>query len=267
MIIGGGEARSGDTVILDRFSLETQKAGEKRPSSRLIIVPTGLRGDDLGIASEYRDLFLKRGIDSVEVAPIRQRADAHDEATAGRLREAAGIFFTGGDQVRITGILGGTACGDAIYRAFVERAVIGGTSAGASAMSETMVAGGDVDPIPSRGAIRMCPGLGLLSGAVIDQHFSERRRIGRMVTVVAQNPRVLGLGIDENTAALVRPRGSIEVLGEHTVTIFDGAQISYTNVDDLETGGPISVTDLKIHILLAGDRFDMNARKRMPLGP
>ncbi len=266
LIIGGGEARTGNTQILDCFASETRRAGEHRPSSRLVIMPTGLKHDDLQTAFEYRDLFLKRGVDPVEVAPVRQRDEANDTATAQRLREAAGVFFTGGDQVRITGILGGTACGDAIYEAFVDRGVIGGTSAGASAMSETMVAGGDVDPIPSRGAIRMCPGLGLLSGVVIDQHFSERRRIGRMVTVVAQNPRVLGLGIDENTAVLVRPGGAIRILGEHTVTIFDGTKISYTNADDLEAGGPISVTDLRIHILLEGDQFDIKTRERMPAG-
>ncbi len=267
LIIGGGEVRKGNTVILDRFALEARKAGGHRPSSRLVILPTGLKDEDLDIASEYQNLFLKCGIHPVDIGEIRCRDHANDAATAARIREAAGVFFTGGDQVRITGILGGTACGDAIYDVFVDKGIIGGTSAGASAMSETMVAGGDVDPMPSRGAIRMCPGLGLLSGVIIDQHFSERRRIGRMVTVVAQNPRVLGLGIDENTAVLVRREGVMTVLGEHSVTLFDGTQISYTNANDIETGGPISVSDLKIHILLEGDQFDMKTRKRISSGP
>ncbi len=267
LVIGGGEVRKGNTVILDRFALETRKAGAHRPSSRLVILPTGLRDDDLDIASEYQNLFLKCGVHPVDVAEIRCRDHANDGATAERIREAAGVFLTGGDQVRITGILGGTAAGDAIYDVFVDRGIIGGTSAGASAMSETMVAGGDVDPMPSRGAIRMCPGLGLLSGVIIDQHFSERRRIGRMVTVVAQNPRVMGLGIDENTAVLIRPEGVMTILGEHSVTLFDGTQISYTNANDIEAGGPISVSDLKIHILLEGDQFDMKTRTRISSSP
>lgn len=258
--IGGSEDIKGRTEILDRVADETLRAASQRGDCRLVIVPTATKRRDSEAADDYSSLFLARGVESVEVAPLFCRREAQDPDTAEMIRGSAGIFFTGGDQVRITGLIGGTACGDAVYDVYIGGGVIAGTSAGASAMSENMVMGGDPDPAPHRGAVRMCPGLGLLSGVIIDQHFSQRRRIGRLVTVVSQNPRVLGLGIDENTAVLILPDGLLEVLGEGTVTIFDGTEISHTNIHDLEAGGPMSVADLKIHILLRGDIFDLRKR-------
>ena len=255
-LIGGGEKRQGSTIILDRLVESVKEAAKDRPTHRLVIIPTALKERPLEAAKSYKEFFLDRGLREVDIATIEQRSDADNEKTAETISEAAGIFLTGGDQIRLTSILGGTRAFEALYNAYLNAATVGGTSAGASAMSETMVSGGDVEPAPSREEVRMSPGLGLLPGVVIDQHFFQRRRIGRLVTVIAQNPRVLGLGIDEDTAVEVSRDGMMEVLGSGTVTVFDGSEIGYCNIGDSQGDGPLSLTNLIIHILVAGHRFD-----------
>ena len=178
----------------------------------------------------------------IVLCSLLHKASYHYRRIAGNDRSVTGIFVTGGDQGRIVRVC---ATRPAATRSFM----VGGTIAGASAMSEIMVAGGDVHPVPSRGVIELRKGLGLIRGVIGDQHFSERRRIGCLVTVISQDPRMLGLGVDEDTAAIIGPGRILEVVGEHTVTLFDGTEITDTNADG-EPDGPISVIGMKLRILL-----------------
>jgi cyanophycinase len=183
------------------------------------------------------------------------------------LEGAAGVFFTGGDQLRLTTLIGDTPVFSRCYEIFTNGGVIAGTSAGASVMSETMIVAGDGEASPRIGeTLQLAPGFGFAKDMVIDQHFAERGRVGRLIGVVAQNPRILGLGIDENTAIEVEPFRRFRVLGNGSVTVIDASDVSDTNVADDVTGRAISVFDLRVHLLTQGDEFDLMTRtpKRGP---
>jgi cyanophycinase len=193
--------------------------------------------------------------------PIENRDAAFDPEVVDLLKAARVIFFSGGDQVRITSRLGGSMLCDAIRKSYESGVTLAGTSAGTSCMSETMLVGGSGDESHKvGGALLMAPGLGLMTNVIIDQHFAERGRIGRLLGAVAQNPRILGVGIDEDTAIIVND-GRFRVFGSGAVYVIDAISESYTNVSEEEPEKTMSIFDVRLHILSTDDTFDLATRR------
>ncbi|NLJ33054.1 MAG: cyanophycinase [Firmicutes bacterium] len=259
LIIGGAEDREGDCEILR----EVVALAKGRGQGLVVITAASRGGAQLG--REYREIFQRLGARRVRILHVNQRERANDPAVAVDLRRAGGIFFSGGDQLRLTSLLGGTRVEREVRRAYEGGALIAGTSAGASAMSDTMIVEGPDDDPPRRCTLKMAPGFRLLKEVVVDQHFAQRGRLGRLLGVVAQNPYTLGLGIDEDTAVEVNPRGRFRVLGSYTATVIDGLGIEVSNVSEANPDAPLALTQVKMHILPAGYGFDL--KKRLPLTP
>lgn len=249
MIIGGSEDRTDDKTILSRF-VELAGGADRR----IVVITTASRVPD-DVWKMYDTAFGDLGVTARSQLHIDTRADANDPAFVRQLDEADGIFMTGGDQRRLMAILGGTAADDAIARALAERgAIIAGTSAGASAMSAHMLADGKTDLHPEKGAVHLGAGLGLVQHVVIDQHFSQRHRLSRLLTVIASNPHLLGVGIDEDTALVVTPGEEIEVIGDGAVTIAD-ARDTISNIADLPQHACPELIDVRLHLLPSGSRY------------
>lgn len=257
VIIGGAEDKDEKCLILKRF---VELAGGAK--GRLVVM-TAAASKPRTSGERYRLLFRELGVDDVVVLDIASRQDAGIPSVAEELQQASGIFFTGGDQLRITSILGGTLVDDALRRAYRSGAIIAGTSAGASAMSETMIVEGEEAEAPCKQTVQMAPGMGLLREVVVDQHFAQRGRVGRLLAAVAQHPYMLGVGIDEDTAIVVNPGGTFEVIGSHAVTVIDGRKIQETNISETGPREPLALTNVILHILPSGYHFDM--RLRLPL--
>lgn len=253
VIIGGAEDKEGECEILRRFF---QLSGGRK--ANIAILSTASTDPDTG--EQYRQIFEGMGASEVSVLAVHNREVANQAQYRQIFAKQTGIFFTGGDQLRITGILGGSVLGKALINSYREGAVIAGTSAGAAAMSETMLVGGADDATPSKEIIRIAPGLGLLKDAVIDQHFAQRGRIGRLLAVVAHNPYIVGIGIDEDTAIIVDGAGEFEVIGSGTVTIVDGLQVTHSNVSESSLDQPLALTDVKLHILAKGYKYNLPKR-------
>lgn len=255
LIIGGAEDKEGECIILKRF---VQLAGAR--NGTVAIVTAATESPDT-VGEEYRELLTRLGAGEVIVLHIANRSQANDRGTIAAIESASGIFFTGGDQLRITSIVGGTKLDDQLKRAFHRGAVIAGTSAGASAMSETMIIGGSGEKEPKRSTVGMAPGLGLVQRAVIDQHFAQRGRIGRLLGAVAQNPYILGIGIDEDTAIEVDMAGMFKVVGSGSVTIIDGRAVSISDVSETSSDEPLALADVLLHVLPTGYLFDLATRR------
>lgn len=249
VIIGGGEDRKHDKAILTRF-VELSGGAD----ARIVVITAASQ-----IADEmwevYDQAFGDLGVRQRSHLRLESRQDANDEAKVRMVAEADGIFMTGGDQKRLLAIIGGTALDAEMHTALkVRGACIGGTSAGASAMSGHMLAQGKTDLLPEKGAVSLAAGLGFLHRVVIDQHFSERQRLARLLSVVAQNPYLQGIGIDEDTALVVERGRGIEVLGEGSVTVVDGRTMD-TNMADIRDRATPELIDVRLHLLPAGSRW------------
>lgn len=255
VIVGGHEDKDGSCSILREV---VRLAGGR--DARLLVLTTATElGTEAG--SEYRRLFLDLGAAQVDTLHLEQREEANRPRVRDVMEQATGVFFTGGDQLRITSTLGGTLAYRTLHRCYENGVVIAGTSAGASAMSSTMIVGGSEDDTPSRGSVSMAPGVGLLNEVVVDQHFAQRGRIGRLLSAVAQNPHILGLGIDEDTAVVVQPDGSLSVLGSRTVTVVDGHHLEHSNATEATPRQPLVLFNVILHVLAAGCRYDLVSRK------
>jgi len=195
------------------------------------------------------------------IVDIETRADAADPANVEVVRRATGIFFTGGAQGRIVSLIGGTPLAQAIRRAHGSGVVVAGTSAGASAVCQHMIAQGRAGYAPRRGSVTMAPGLGLTKRLVIDQHFAQRHRMGRLFAAVALNPFLIGVGIDEDTAIVLLPTGKMNVIGRGTVTVIDGSQLVHTDIHETAGVAPAAVVGLRVHVLVAGLGFDVHERE------
>lgn len=252
--IGGAEDRENDCAILKEF-LRLAKG----PKARIVVmtVATSLVEE---VGREYTDAFKRLGVDDVRVVDVSKREDAQSEAGIKAVEEATGIFFTGGDQLHITALLGGSRLHQSLFRRFQKGVVIAGTSAGASMMGNSMIISGDRDETPRFGRVEIGPGMDFLIGTIIDTHFSQRGRIGRLLTGVAHFPQDLGLGVDENTA-LVITNSHFDVIGEGAVTVVDAGAISHTNLPALDEGDTLALFDVKVHVLPAGCRFDLSNRR------
>lgn len=259
VIIGGAEDKDGPCEILQTFI--TLAGGT---DARLVVL-TVAAGDPEDVGSMYRELFYQLGAGRVTVLHLPDRQTANQKSAATQLGEATGIFFTGGDQLRITSILGGTKIDQVLHRRYDEGAVIAGTSAGAAAMSAIMIVEGASDDAPKKCTTKLSPGMGFWEKVVIDQHFAQRGRTGRLLAAIAQNPHILGVGIDEDTAVVQNGKDRFEVIGTQTVTVLDGRGIQHTNTSISEPDEPLALTYVNMHILPAGYGFDLD--KRQPLLP
>jgi cyanophycinase len=256
LAIGGAEDKFRDRLILRRF---VELAGGDR--ARIAILPTASGLRDAGL--RYQTIFEEFGAASSAVIQVRSREEAADPRHVAAIAASSGVFMTGGNQIRIAATIGGTAVGDALEQASRSGSVIAGTSAGAAVLTAIMVAGGDRGRSPSPNLARMAPGLGLIDGLIIDQHFRERDRVARLMTMVSYNPGLLGIGIDEDTAALIKPDGCLEVLGAGTVLIVDGRDM-VSNVHSRRGGTPLNIANAIVHFLTSGSRFDIAARRAYP---
>lgn len=256
LIIGGHEDKDGDREILTALA-ELVKGG------RLVIATIASR-EPKGYFDSYKKAFGVLGLTDLVELYVEERSDSGAREALATLEGAAGVFFTGGDQLRISSLIGDTAVEKRILEINAGGGVIAGTSAGASVMSETMLVKGPSAESYRLGDLHMAPGLGLMRDVIIDQHFAERGRYGRLMGAVAHNPRLLGVGIDEDTALLVRGRTG-EVLGAGAVYVVDGEGVTHSNVAEARSECALSIHDVRMHVLSSGDAFDFASRRpRIP---
>ena len=249
VIIGGSEDRKEDMPILTRF---VELCGG--PGAKIVVITAASQVADQ-MWEMYDSAFSALGVTRHSHLEVTSRQDANSPDYVRQVAEADGIFMTGGDQKRLLALIGGTAMDAEMHKALKLRgATIGGTSAGASAMSGHMLAQGRAEIRPEKGSVSLGAGLGFLHRVVIDQHFSERRRLSRLLTVVAQNPYLQGIGIDEDTALVVERGVGIEVVGQGAVTVVDGRTM-VTNVADIADRDTPELIDVRLHLLPAGSRY------------
>lgn len=259
IIIGGAEDKYGESNILEEA---VEHMGGR--SARIGILTTATEHPE-EVGEDYRDVFMRLGVHEVDILNVNTRDDANSEEYVRRIEDATGFFFTGGDQLRITSILGGTRVYEALYHSFNRGVTVAGTSAGASVMSNTMIVEGNSNDAARKCTLKMAPGLSLINGVIIDQHFDQRGRLGRLICGVAENPEILGIGIDEDTAILVSPDESFKVLGNNAVTVIDGRSIQSSNVSELKPNEILAITNATIHILSSGYGFDFRKREVLRL--
>ncbi len=247
LAIGGAEDKVNDRSILATF---LQLAGGA--DARIAIVPTASSMENGG--ERYRRIFAEMGAETVDSVPIMSREDANGRIPLTALSEATGIFLTGGNQMRLSAMMGGSDAEALIRARHTAGAIVAGTSAGASILSAHMVAMGASGPSPRLRMAQMVAGFGLVPDMIIDQHFRQRDRIGRLLALVAANPSLLGVGIDEDTGILIDERGVMEVIGRQSITIVDGRRM-VSDIAEVKASGGISVSNASLHVLTAGRRF------------
>lgn len=254
VIIGGAEDKEGDCKVLREF---VRRAGGTQARIVVMTVATELPRE---VGENYIRVFERLGAADVRIVDTVEREDASSTSYLEAIEKSSGVFFTGGDQARITSILKGTEIDAAIHKRYQEGIVVGGTSAGAAMMPDIMIIEGDSETNPRVNVVDMGPGMGFLPGIVVDQHFLQRGRLGRLISALAQQPAVLGFGIDENTAVIVSDN-KFEVIGEGAVTVVDVADLIHTNVGQILKDEALAICGAKLHILPDGYRFDLQTRK------
>lgn len=255
--VGGAEEKVGHPSILKRF---VRLSGEKE--ARIAVIPTASMLDDTG--AQYEDLFMGLGAKTAISLPYRDRADTDRSDWLEELSSATGIFFTGGNQLRLSATLGGTQVATLVRRMNAAGVAVGGTSAGAAILPEHMIAYGSTGGTPLAGMVSMAPGLGLTNRFLVDQHFRERDRLGRLLSALSYNPFAVGLGLDEDTAAFISPDNVVRVVGSGAVTVVDVGSLGHSSIADAGKGDPLCMTDVRVHILPHGGSFDLNSRKAFP---
>lgn len=253
IVIGGAEDKLGKRTVLSRFVLE---AGARR--ARIVVMATA---SALGpeVVDLYRTVFTKLGAADVLSLRPESRAEAEDEAAARLVAESTAVFMTGGNQLKLAAVIGNTKVGRAIHELYERGGVVGGTSAGASIVSEHMIAFGAEGTTPKQRMGQLSAGLGLLPGVIVDQHFTQRNRIGRLLAMVAGSPSQLGIGVDEDTAAIIDGHGVMEVVGRGAVTVVDGSQVT-ADAWSAKRTAPLLVSGVILHSLPAGAVFDLRNR-------
>ncbi|MBA4803810.1 MAG: cyanophycinase [Brevundimonas sp.] len=252
LIIGGHEDKAGDKVILDALA-------RRLDGGRLVIATVASHEPD-GYFEAYQKAFAGLGVTDLVELYVNERSDSAAEQALSKLDGAAGVFFTGGDQLRISSQIGDTPIERRIKAMHAAGGVIAGTSAGASVMSETMLVKGPSAESYRIGELHMAPGLGLMRHVIIDQHFAERGRYGRLLGAVAHNPRLLGVGVDEDTALLVEGDEG-RVLGSGAVYVVDGEGATHSNIAEARADRALSIFDVRTHVLSSGDRFEFPHRR------
>lgn len=258
IIIGGAEDKTGTSVILKQAAQMLQE------DDTLTVLTTATeKPEEAG--QNYYNVFTKLGVSHVQVLNINTREDAGYEDNCRKIKNSKSIFMTGGDQLRITSIIGGTKAGAALKELYFRGGIIMGTSAGASVMSSTMIVKGEDNEPAKKCTLKMAPGLGLVGGVIIDQHFDQRGRFGRLMCGVAENPEILGIGIDEDTSIKLYPDMHFEVIGTNAVTVIDGSTMLSSNVSELKQNEILAIIGVNVNILPQGYGFDLKTRKVLRL--
>jgi cyanophycinase len=263
LVIGGAEDKLGKRTVLREF---VERAGGSE--ARIAVVPTA---SSLGpeIIEVYAALFHRLGAAEVYGVRPEDRAQASDPALVADLERATGIFMTGGNQLKLSTVIAGTMFGQAIVEARERGVTVGGTSAGASIQSSHMVAFGPGGSTPKQRMTQVAAGLGLVQDCVIDQHFAQRNRYGRLLMIVSQSPQLLGMGIDEDTAAVISRTADADILtvvGRGSVTLMDGTHM-VTNAHQARERRPILASGVTLHVLPAGAEFDLTSRRLRAASP
>jgi cyanophycinase len=258
MAIGGAEDRVRARQILQTFF---SRAGST--NARIAVIPSASRQPEV-MGRIYRDIFEDMGAKLVEVLNVEDREQGEDPLLQAYLEDCTGVFISGGDQLRLCGLLADTPLMEKL-RSQVQQGQItlAGTSAGAAVIGHHMIAGGGSGESPSRSSVDMAVGLGIIPEVIVDQHFHNRNRMVRLISAIATYPSKLGIGIDEDTCAVFEADGSIRVIGKGTVTIVDPGEVTYTNQPNVEGSEPISIHNLRLHILSHGDRYDLRRCQAM----
>lgn len=255
--IGGAEDKVADRIILRRF---LELCGGD--NARIAVIPTASELANTG--RRYEQIFERLGVAAVQELPYKTRADADRSAWLDVLQQATGVFITGGNQLRLSTILGGTDVAQVLRRRNARGLHIAGTSAGAAFVSEHMIAGGKTGSTPRAGEVILAPGLGLTNRIIVDQHFRERDRLGRLLAAIAYNPFVIGLGLDENTAAFIGPDNRIDIVGMGGITVIDVSKLSYSGMATTSEGSPVNLIGIRLHVLSHGATFDLESRLATP---
>ncbi len=259
LIIGGAEDKRGESVVL-------KHARNMVFHDEILTVLTTATEEPQEAGRNYEDIFSRLGVKDIQIIDISTREQANDKQICSLLKQSKCVFFTGGDQLRITSILGGTLAYDIIKEIYSGGGAIMGTSAGASVMSSTMIVEGNDNEPARKCTTKMAPGLGFLDNVIIDQHFDQRGRFGRLLTSVAENPGSLGIGIDEDTAIKVYPDMTFEVLGNNSVTIIDGKSLKSSNVSELDQEELLAVIGVTVHAIPYEYGFNLINREVIKLG-
>ena len=251
--IGGAEEKENSPQILKRF---VQLAGGREAD--IVVIPTASQLRDTG--GRYERIFSELGAARVTAIDFDTRRDAEEPGRLDRLQQASGVFFTGGNQLRLGTLIGGTSVAKAVRQMNAAGVHVAGTSAGAAFISEHMIAFGDEGSTPVAGSVRLAPGLGLTNRFIIDQHFRQRDRLGRLLTALAYNPFAVGIGLDEDTAAFISPDNTVHVEGSGGITVVDAAEVQFSSMDNVNEGRPVCLLGVKLHILTQGATFNLHTR-------
>lgn len=251
--IGGAEDKENDRTILKRF---WQLSGAK--DSRILVIPTASQLQDTG--PRYVEIFERLGGKAMYIR-VDEREDCFKERIQGKLKRATGIFITGGNQLRLSTILGGTPVAKLIRSLNASGVHVAGTSAGAAIVTEHMIAGGSPGPTPKEDGAVMAPGLGLTNKLIVDQHFRQRDRLGRLMSALSYNPFITGIGIDEDTAAFISPQGVFEVVGAGAITVVDPSELTHSSMHDARHKDTLTLIGMKVHVLGEGAKYDINTRE------
>ncbi|MFT8246174.1 cyanophycinase [Roseomonas sp. BN140053] len=252
IVIGGHEDRKGDMLIL-------REVARHLKGGRLVVATVASHQPE-GYFDAYKEAFAALGVNDLVELYVEERAEAQDEEKLKVFDGATGVFFSGGDQLRLSSQLGDTPVERRVREIHEAGGVVAGTSAGASVMSDTMLVKGSSQETHRIGDLHLAAGLGLVRDVIIDQHFAERGRIGRLLGAVAQNPRELGIGIDEDTAIILSDR-QFEVVGSGGIYVVDGGGVTHSNIAEARTDHALSIYDVRLHVLCHGDRFDLESRR------
>ncbi len=252
--IGGAEEKEHDPRILKRF---VRLCGGTEAD--IVVIPTASRMEDTG--PRYEKIFSELGAARVASLNFATRADGEREDWLERIAYATGVFFTGGNQLRLSTILGGTRAAKMIRQTNAAGVTVGGTSAGASILSEHMIAFGSEGSSPRADSVRLAPGLGLTNRFIIDQHFRQRDRLGRLVSALAYNPFPVGIGLDEDTAAFIGPDNTLEVEGSGAVTVVDADSAEFSSMAQADESDPVCLIGLRVHVLVRGATFNLHTRR------
>lgn len=255
--VGGAEVKENNPSILSRFVALCGGA-----KARIAIIPTASRLLETG--PKYERIFKALGAKSAVAVDFEHRSDGADPQRLAVFDGVTGVFLTGGSQLRLAALLGGTPVAKRLRELNAHGVHICGTSAGASFLSEHMIAFGEEGPTPIAGNVRLAPGLGLTNRFIIDQHFRQRDRLGRLVSALAYNPFAIGIGLDEDSAAFIGPDNVLEVGGSGAVTVIDASDLAFSSMDQVDEGQPVCMLGIRIHILVAGSSFNLQTRIASP---
>jgi cyanophycinase len=251
--IGGAEEKENSPAILRRF---VQLAGGAQAD--IVVIPTASQLKSTG--PRYERIFGDLGAARVQAIDFDTRRDCEEPGRVARLAQASGVFFTGGNQLRLSTLLGGTPVARTVRQLNAAGVPVAGTSAGAAFISEHMIAFGDEGSTPIAGSVRLAAGLGLTNRFIIDQHFRQRDRLGRLLTALAYNPFAVGIGLDEDTAAFIAPDNTVHVEGSGGITAVDAAEVQFSSMDSVQEGRPVCLLGVKLHILTQGATFNLHTR-------